>query len=269
MLKNLDYSLKANVKKEAGKDHPDRDEQFVYIQMQKQIFQDAGLPTISVDTKKKEQIGNFKNAGQVWCKEADVVNVHDFPQDALGRAVPYGIYELNSNRGNVYIGTSADTPQFAVDVITRWWQDEGKTIYPHADELLILADGGGSNSYRSRVWKRQIQAQLSDRFGLKVTVCHYPTGCSRWNPVEYRLFSHISLNWMGKPLRTFDTMLSYIRGTTTTKGLTVKSFLVDGVYEKGHGVSDAEMETLNLERHETCPNWNYTLRPRPEIIKDT
>ena len=269
MLKKLDYSLKANVKKEAGKDHPDRDKQFVYIQMQKQVFQGAGLPIISVDTKKKEQIGNFKNAGQVWCKEADVVNVHDFPQDALGRAVPYGIYELNSNRGSVYIGTSADTPQFAVDVITSWWQDEGKTNYPHADELLILADGGGSNSYRSRVWKRQIQAQLSDRFGLKVTVCHYPTGCSRWNPVEYRLFSHISLNWMGKPLRTFDTMLSYIRGTTTTTGLTVKSFLVDGVYEKGQGVSDAEMETLNLERHETCPNWNYTLRPRPENMKDT
>jgi len=269
LLKKLDYSLKANVKKEAGKDHPDRDEQFVYIQTQEQVFQDAGLPIISVDTKKKELIGNFKNAGQVWCKEADVVNVHDFPQDALGRAVPYGIYELNSNRGSVYVGTSADTPQFAVDVITRWWQDEGKTSYPHADQLLILADGGGSNSYRSRVWKRQLQDQLSDRFGLKVTVCHYPTGCSRWNPVEYRLFSHISLNWFGKPLRTFDAMLSYISGTTTTTGLTVKSFLVEGVYEKGQRVSDAEMEALNLERHETCPNWNYTLRPRQEIMKDT
>ncbi len=269
LLKKLDYSLKANVKKEAGKDHPDRDEQFVYIQTQNQVFQDAGLPIISVDTKKKELIGNFKNAGQVWCKEADVVNVHDFPQDALGRAVPYGIYELNSNRGSVYVGTSADTPQFAVDVITRWWQDEGKTSYPHADQLLILADGGGSNSYRSRVWKRQLQDQLSDRFGLKVTVCHYPTGCSRWNPVEHRLFSHISLNWFGKPLCTFDAMLSYISGTTTTTGLTVKSFLVEGVYEKGQRVSDAEMEALNLERHETCPNWNYTLRPRQEIMKDT
>ncbi len=150
LLKKLDYSLKANVKREAGKDHPDRDEQFRYIQSQKQVFQDAGLPIISVDTKKKELIGNFKNAGQSWCKEADVVNVHDFPQDALGRAVPYGIYELNSNRGSVYIGTSADTPQFAVDVITSWWQDEGQTSYPHADQLLILADGGGSNSYRSR-----------------------------------------------------------------------------------------------------------------------
>jgi len=134
------------------------DEQFVYIQMQKQIFQDAGLPTISVDTKKKEQIGNFKNAGQVWCKEADVVNVHDFPQDALGRAVPYGIYELNSNRGSVYIGTSADTPQFAVDVITSWWQDEGKTSYPHADELLILADGGGSNGLPLPHWLFSVES---------------------------------------------------------------------------------------------------------------
>jgi hypothetical protein len=269
LLKKLDYSLKANVKKEAGKDHPDRDEQFGYIQTQKQSFQDAGLPIISVDTKKKELIGNFKNAGQVWCKEAEVVNVHDFPQDAVGRAVPYGIYELISNRGSVYVGASADTPQFAVDVITRWWQDEGKASYPHADQLLILADSGGSNSYRSRVWKRQIQDQLSDRFGLKVTVCHYPTGCSRWNPIEYRFFSHISLNWMGKPLRTFGTMLAYIRGTTTTTGLTVKASLVEGVYEKGQRVSDAEMETLNLERHETCPNWNYTLRPRLEVTKDT
>jgi hypothetical protein len=269
LLKKLEYSLKANVKKEAGEDHPDRDEQFGYIQTQKQAFQDAGFPIISVDTKKKELIGNFKNAGQVWCKEAEVVNVHDFPQDAVGRAVPYGIYELNSNRGSVYVGSSADTPQFAVDVITRWWQDEGETGYPHTDQLLILADSGGSNSYRSRVWKRQIQEQLSDQFGLKVTVCHYPTGCSRWNPIEYRLFSHISLNWMGKPLRTFDTMLAYIRGTTTTTGLTVKASLVEGVYEKGQRVSDAEMEALNLERHETCPNWNYTIRPRLEVTKDT
>jgi len=269
LLKKLDYSPKANVKKEAGKDHPDRDEQFGYIQTQKQAFQEAGLPIISVDTKKKELIGNFRNGGQAWCKEAEVVNVHDFPQDALGRAVPYGIYELNSNRGSVYVGASADTPQFAVDVITSWWQDEGETSYPHAEQLLILADGGGSNSYRSRVWKRQLQDLLSDRFGLKVTVCHYPTGCSRWNPIEYRLFSHISLNWVGKPLRTFDTMLAHIRGTTTTTGLTVKASLVEGVYEKGQGVSDAEMKTLNLERHETCPNWNYTLRPRLEIAQDT
>ena len=269
LLKKRDYSLKANVKKEAGKDHPDRDKQFEYIQTQKQSFQDAGFPIISVDTKKKELIGNFRNAGQTWCREAEVVNVHDFSQDALGRAVPYGIYELNSNRGSVYVGTSADTPQFAVDVIASWWQDEGNDEFPDADQLLILADSGGSNSYRSRVWKQQLQEQLSDRFGLIVTVCHYPTGCSKWNPIEHRLFSHISLNWVGKPLRTFDTMLAYIRGTKTTTGLTVKASLVEGVYEKGQQVSDAEMKSLNLEYHEICPNWNYTLRPRSEFAKDT
>lgn len=167
------------------------------------------------------------------------------------------------------MSTSADTPQFAVDVITSWWQDEGNDAFPDTDQLLILADSGGSNSYRSRVWKQQLQEQLSDRFGLIVTVCHYPSGCSKWNPIEHRLFSHISLNWVGKPLRTLDTMLAYIRGTTTTTGLTVKASLVEGVYEKGQRVSDADMKTLNLERHKTCPNWNYTLRPRSEFVKDT
>jgi hypothetical protein len=221
-----------------------------------------------VDTKKKELIGNFKNAGRSWCQEAEAVNVHDFPQDALGRAVPYGIYELNRNCGFIYIGISSDTPQFAVDAVATWWEHEGSEAFPQADQLLILADAGGSNSYRSRVWKQQLQEQLSDRFGLIVTVCHYPTGCSKWNPVEHRLFSHISLNWIGKPLRTFDTMLAYIRGTTTTTGLTVKAFLVEGVYEKGQKVSDAEMEELNLQCHEVCPNWNYTIRPRPEFQQD-
>ncbi len=269
LLKKLDYSLKANVKKKAGKEHPDRDQQFGYIETQKQAFQRAGLPIISVDTKKKELIGDFKNTGQSWCQEAEIVNVHDFPQDALGRAVPYGIYELNHNRGFIYMGISADTPQFAVDAIATWWQHEGDNAFPRANQLLILADAGGSNSYRSRVWKQQLQEQLSDRFGLIVTVCHYPGGCSKWNPIEHRLFSHISLNWMGKPLRTFDTMLAYIRGTTTTTGLTVKAFLVEGVYEKGQRVSDAEMEKLNLERHQVCPNWNYTIRPRQEDAQDT
>ena len=268
LLKKHGYSLKANVKRVAGKDHPDRDLQFECIETQKQAFQDAGLPIISVDTKKKELIGNFKNAGRSWCQEAEVVNVHDFPQDALGRAVPYGIYELNHDRGFIYMGISADTPKFAVDAIATWWEHEGSEAFPQADQLLILADAGGSNSYRSRVWKQQLQEQLSDQFGLIVTVCHYPAGCSKWNPVEHRLFSHISLNWRGKPLRTFDTMLAYIRGTTTTTGLTVKAFLVEGVYEKGQKVSDAEMEELNLERHEVCLNWNYTIRPRLEFEQD-
>jgi len=264
----MGYSLKCNRKVLVPKSAPERDQQFHIIRDKREEFESEGEPIISVDTKKKELIGNFKNAGRSWCQEAEIVNVHDFPQDALGRAVPYGIYELNRNCGFIYMGISADTPKFAVDTIAIWWEHEGSEAFPQADQLLILADAGGSNSYRSRVWKQQLQEQLSDRSGLIVTVCHYPAGCSKWNPVEHRLFSHISLNWVGKPLRTFDTMLAYIRGTTTTTGLTVKAFLVEGVYEKGQKVSDAEMEELNLERHEVCPNWNYTIRPRPEFEQD-
>ena len=269
MLRDLGYSLKANVKDKAGKQHPDRDQQFNYIEAQRQAFQASGWPIISVDTKKKELIGNFKNAGQTWCQEPETVDVHDFPQDALGRAVPYGIYDVIYDQGSVYVGASADTSQFAVDAIARWWQNEGQAAFPQVPRLLILADAGGSNGYRPRAWKQQLQEQLSDQFGLAVTVCHYPTGCSKWNPIEHRLFSHISINWAGKPLRSYDLMLAYIRGTTTTTGLTVKACLQEGVYETGQRVSDAEMETLNLERHAICPSWNYTLRPRPAVGPDT
>jgi hypothetical protein len=269
LLKKLGYSLKANVQKKTGKEHPERNKQFEYIEAQKQAFKTAGLPIISVDTKNKELIGDFKNAGQAWSQEPEYVNAHDFPQDALVRAVPYGIYDLEHNCGHIYVGTSADTPQFAVDVIAAWWQNEGRVIAPQAAQLLILADAGGSNGYRLRLWKQQLQEQLGDRLGLTVTVCHYPTGCSKWNPIEHRLFSHISINWAGKPLRTLDTMLAYIRGTTTITGLKVKASLVEGDYETGQSVSDAEMERLNLERHAVCPNWNYTIRPRSGIVPDT
>jgi hypothetical protein len=269
LLKKLGYSLKANVKKKTGQEHPERNKQFEYIEAQKQAFKAAGLPIISVDTKNKELIGDFKNAGQAWCQEPECVNVHDFPQEALVRAVPYGIYDLEHNDGHIYVGTSADTPQFAVEAIAAWWQNEGRVIAPQAAQLLILADAGGSNGYRPRLWKQQLQEQLGDRLGLTVTVCHYPTGCSKWNPIEHRLFSHISINWAGKPLRTLDTMLAYIRGTTTITGLTVKAFLLEGDYETGQSVSDAEMERLNLERHAVCPNWNYTIRPRSGIVPDT
>lgn len=269
LLKEQGYSLKANVKTKSGKDHPDRNKQFEYIETQKQAFRASGLPIISVDTKKKELIGDFKNAGRAWCQEPEHVNVHDFPQDAVGRAVPYGIYDLIHTRGCVYVGTSADTPQFAVDAIAAWWEKEGSAAFPEADQLLILADAGGSNGYRPRVWKQQLQEQLSDLCRLAVTVCHYPTHCSKWNPIDHRLFSHISINWAGKPLRTLDIMLAYIRGTTTTTGLTVKAFLLEGVYETGQRVSDAEMKRLNLERHTVCPDWNYTFRPRPNVAPDT
>jgi hypothetical protein len=263
LLADLDYALHVNAKKlEARADHADRDTQFTYIAAQRQAFLDGGLPIISVDTKKKELIGNFKNAGQAWGTEAEAVNAHDFPQDADGRAVPYGIYDLTHNHGSVYVGSSGDTPQFAVDAIARWWEDQGRVRFPAADQVLILADAGGSNGCRPRLWKQQLQAQLSDRLGLTVTVCHYPTGCSKWNPIEHRLFSQISINWAGKPLRSWEIMLGYLRGTTTTTGLQVDAFRLDGVYATGQSVSDAEMQTLNLEQHDVCPSWNYTIRPR-------
>ena len=235
----------------------------MHIEEQKAAHREAHLPIISVDTKKKELIGDFKNAGRDWCHDAAVVNAHDFPSAALGRSVPYGIYDLDRNRGYVRVGTSADTPQFAVETIGAWWETEGRGAYAPATGLLILADAGGSNSYRSRVWKQQIQEQLCDRVGLTVTVCHYPTGCSKWNPVEHRLFGPISLNWAGHPLRTWETMLAYLRGTATETGLSVTADLHEAVYQKGQSVSDAAMAQLNLEPHLVSPQWNYTLRPRP------
>jgi hypothetical protein len=259
----LDYALHVNAKKlDARSDHAERDAQFRYIATQRQAFLDAHLPIISVDTKKKELIGNFKNAGAVWGQQAEAVNAHDFPQDADGRAVPYGIYDLTHNHGTVYVGSSGDTAQFSVDVVARWWEDHGRRRFPTAAQVLILADAGGSTGCRPRLWKQQVQEHLSDRLGLTVTVCHYPTGCSKWNPIEHRLFSHISLNWAGKPLRTWELMLGYIRGTTTTTGLCVEAFRHDDVYVTGRKVSDTEMQALNLERHDVCPTWNYTIRPR-------
>jgi hypothetical protein len=263
LLAAREYRLHANTKQlESSAAHPDRDRQFEYIGERRREFGAAGLPLLSVDAKKKELIGRFKNDGRVWGLAAEAVNVHDFRTDALGRAVPYGLYDLTRNRGTVYVGQSADTPRFAVDLLSRWWIEEGRAAYPEASELLILADSGGSNSARSRVWKQQLQEQLCDRHGLAVTVCHYPTGCSKWNPIEHRLFGPISQNWAGHPLATWDVMLGYLRGTTTETGLTVRAALHDATYQTGESVSDAEMATLNLTRHDVCPTWNYTLRPR-------
>jgi hypothetical protein len=270
LLEVQGYRLHANTKQlDSSAAHPDRDRQFRYIAEQRQVFREAGLPQISVDTKKKELIGQFKNVGQVWSHTAEAVNVHDFRPDALGRAVPYGIYDLTQNRGTVYVGQSADTPRFAVDLLARWWTDEGQSAYPDAGKLLILADGGGSNSARSRVWKQQLQEQLCEQHGLAVTVCHYPPGCSKWNPIEHRLFGPISQNWAGHPLATWDTMLGYAQGTTTTTGLTVRAALHDRTYQTGERVSDAEMATLKLTKHDVCPTWNYTLRPRSAPTPDS
>jgi hypothetical protein len=263
LLRKLGYALRVNVKKHEGSSaHPQRNEQFEHIQLQKQRFQAAGCPIISVDTKKKELIGNFKNAGQVWCQQPEEVNVHDFPSEAVIRAVPYGIYDVSRNRGSVYVGLSADTPEFAVAAIARWWEEEGRLAYPQADQLLILADAGGSNGCRARCFKQQLQEQVSDRYGLRVVVCHYPTGCSKWNPIEHRLFSQISCNWAGKPLRSVETMLNYMRGTSTDTGLSVRAAVLQGQYEKGQKVSDAQFKQLHLEHADVCTQWNYTLRPR-------
>jgi len=263
LLRKLGYSLRVNVKKqEASATHPERQQQFAYLEMQKDAFGTAGLPIISVDTKKKELIGNFKNAGQAWCPHPEEVNVHDFPSEALARAVPYGIYAVNRQQGSVYVGVSADTPEFAVAAIARWWEEEGRLNYSEADQLLILADAGGSNSCRTRSFKLYLQERVSDRYGLTISVCHYPTGCSKWNPIEHRLFSHISLNWAGKPLRTLETMLNFIRGTATSTGLTVRAALLEGAFEKGQTISEEQMKQLNIEHATVCAQWNYTLRPR-------
>lgn len=262
LLKKMDYSLKANVKRLAGSSHPDRDKQFEYIASQKRAFAEAGLPVISIDTKKKELIGNFKNSGQIWCQTPESVNDHDFAHSGLGKAVPYGIYDLKYNRGYVYVGKSADTGQFAVDNIVCWWTTEAQHLYPQANQLLILADAGGSNGCRPRLWKLQLQEQLADRLGLEVTVCHYPAGASKWNPIEHRLFGPISINWAGKPLRTFELLLAYVRGTVTKTGLEVKATLVEAAYQTGIQVAKSAIASLRLEMHTVCPRWNYTIKPR-------
>ncbi len=243
LLHQLGDSLRVNVKKqEASAAHPERNQQFEQIEAHKQRFRAAGWPIISIDTKKKELIGNFKNTGQAWGLQPAYVNVHDFPQEAVGKAVPYGISDLTHHRGAVYVGACADTAPFAVAALSRWWEEEGRVTYPEAKHILILAESGGSNGCRPRLCKQQLQEHLSDRSGLTVVVCHYPTGCSKWNPIEHRLFSYISLNWAGCPLRSFETLLNSIRGTTTRTGLTVRATLLEGEYAKGQKVSDAQME---------------------------
>lgn len=262
LLKKLNYRLVSNRKSLTGDAHPDRDRQFRYIKCIKQLFLQAGLPVISVDTKNKELIGSFHNKGRTWAQQAQQVNIHDFPEDATGRAVPYGIYDLAHNQGYVYVGTSYDTPEFAAYAIAQWWHDPDRPRFEREDMLLILCDAGGSNNCRYWLWKQQLQKLLADQFGIIVMVCHYPTGASRYNPIEYRLFSQISINWAGKPLCSFTTMLNYIRGTTTQTGLTVRAFLVERVFEKGRKVSKKERAAINLERRRICPNWNYLISPR-------
>jgi len=254
-------SLKANRKRFTGPPHPDRDRQFCYILKQRKRFLRNGLPMISVDTKHKELIGDFKNRGQRWVRKAIEVNAHDFPQDALYKAAPYGVYDLSRNHGFVHVGISSDTPQFAVDSIRQWWLAHGRKHYGQASELLILADAGGSNSYRLRYFKKKLQEKIADAFNLKVTVCHFPRGASKWNPVEHRLFGPISCHWAGIPLRSLELLLRLIRTTVTGSGLKVSAQLTRKTYRTGLRISDAEMEWINLRRHTVCPQWNYTIEP--------
>jgi hypothetical protein len=263
ILKRMGFSMRTHVRKRRGvnRDPVSRDAQFRYIASQRQTFLQAGLPVISVDTKKKELIGNFKNKGRSWSREATEVNEYGWPSLAEALATPYGIYDLKRNAGYVVVGLSYNTPEFAVSSICKWWQEEGRAAYEGMSHLLIFADGGGGNGSRSRAWKWNLQEMLCNRFVLTVTVCHYPPGCSKWNPVEYRLFSQISNNWAGKPLRSLAIMLGYIRGTTTKTGLTVKAVLDEGIYPKGQKVSWKDVDALNLTAHDVCPEWNYTIRP--------
>ena len=261
LLRGLGYNLRVNRKRITGPYHPDRDRQFGYIEEIIAEFRAEGLPIVSVDTKKKELVGNFANAGVTWLNEPLEVNAHDFVSDAVCRAVPYGLYDVLANKGHVVVGSSADTPDFAVDALSRWWVRCGCKRYRGAERLLILADSGGSNGCRPRLWKRRLQG-LADWYNLEVTICHYPRGASKWNPIEHRLFSQISRNWAGVPLRTPALLLALLRGTRTAAGLEVTAEWLQGQYRRGVVVPDAEMAELNIEHHGPCPQWNYTIKPR-------
>jgi len=265
LLKQMKYRLRVNRKQIAASKSPDRNSQFLYIGEQRQRFADQGLPVISVDTKKKELIGAFKNPGAKWDRQPHPVNDHDFRSEADALAVPRGVYDTRANRGSVFVGTSHDTPAFAVDTLAQWWLCEGRQRYPQAHEVLILADGGGSNSWRCRAWKKDLQDRICNRFGLTVSVSHYPPGTSKWNPIEHRLFSQISRNWAGQPLSDIETMLNFIRTTKTDTGLIVTAHLTPGDYDTGIRISNAEMRELNLVKHDTLGSWNYSLHPNQNV----
>ena len=253
---------KANVKHLTPRAHPDRDRQFRHLLHTRRRFERAGMPVISVDTKKKELIGRFKNAGRAWNRHPPEVYSHDFPSDATAKAVPYGVYDPVAHHGAVYVGLSHDTPDFAVTAIAQWWRQIGRRRYPGARRLLILADSGGSNGYRPRRWKTQLQARLVEPYRLTVTVCHYPPGASKWNPIEHLLFSQISGTWAGLPLTSVELMIGAIRATTTETGLKVRAALIRGDFPCKVPTTPKEWKALWLTRHRTCPKWNYTLRPR-------
>ncbi len=262
LLTSLGYSLQANRKTDEGSSSSDRDEQFEYINKMVLSFMEQHEPVISVDCKKKELIGNFKNAGKEWelKKGSPRVKVYDFIDKELGKAVPYGVYDIAQNQGWVSVGISSDTAEFAVNTIRTWWQQMGKEQYPAAKKLLITADGGGSNSSRSRLWKKELQ-RFATETGIEISICHFPPGTSKWNKIEHRLFSFITKNWRAKPLVSIEVIVNLIANTTTNKGLTVKAEEDKKQYEKGIKVTDGEMKSINILQHDFRGEWNYKISP--------
>jgi hypothetical protein len=264
MLKNQDYSMQANRKTREGSSHPDRDAQFQHINEQTKAFQQRGAPVVSVDAKKKELVGDYKNGGREWRpkRNPEKVQVHDFPDKEKGQTTPYGVYDLTNNEGWVSVGTDHDTAEFAVQTIRSWWRQMGSNVYPEARELLIMADGGGSNGSRTRLWKVALQ-RLADETGIAVSVCHFPPGTSKWNKIEHRMFSYITKNWRGQPLESHEVIVNLIGNTTTKTGLRIRASLDSQIDPTGIAVPDQEMAALNLEKSEFHGEWNYRILPRP------
>ena len=260
LLREMGYSLQANAKLKEGKQHLDRDAQFVYLNEQVRQHQAEGAPVLSVDTKKKELVGEFKNAGREWRPRGTpaATRTHDFPGDSVGKAVPYGVYDLTADAGWVSVGTDHDTAAFAVESIRRWWKAAGSSDYPVARRLLITADAGGSNNPRTRAWEHELAA-FALQAGLEITACHFPPGTSKWNKIEHRLFSHITMNWRGRPLTSHEVIVAAIAATTTGTGLRVRAELDTGSYPPGATISDEQMAALPLRRHDWHGDWNYTL----------
>jgi hypothetical protein len=263
LLHALGYRLQGNRKTREGASHPDRDAQWAHINAQTEAFQRRGQPVISVDTKKKELVGDFKNGGREWqpAGQPELVRAYDFVDRALGKAIPYGVYDVAANQGWVSVGTDPDTPAFAVESVRRWWGQMGRPTYPAATELLITADGGGSNGSRARLWKTELQ-RLADATGLRITVCHFPPGTSTWNKIEHRLFCHITQNWRGRPLVSHEVIVQLIGGTTTRTGLTGRAALDPNAYPTGIKVADAELAAVRLEPAAFHGEWNYAIAPR-------
>ncbi len=263
LLSELGYSLQSNRKTEEGGNHPDRNAQFEYINDLVKKFQQFGLPAISVDTKKKENIGNYGNKGQEYEKKGQPkkVKVYDFIDKKKGKVAPYGIYDLSKNEGFVNVGISSDTAQFAVNSIKSWWQEMGRENYPQATEILITADCGGSNGYRVRLWKIELQ-KLANKTGMTINVCHFPPGTSKWNKIEHKMFCQISKNWRGEPLITRETVVNLIGNTKTNKGLKIKAKLDENIYEKGKKITDEQLNAINLEKSEFHGEWNYKIKPQ-------